>query len=217
MMARSTGMRGFALLHVAALAGALGCAQGTADKAPEPNTAIEPFSHAAAPDDVVHSTFIDFGGKVAIVGWSASPSGEAAPASAVKLTLYWKRTGELEPGWGIFTHLEDGRGKQLMNLDQESPFRKALVGNPGGVEMMDLGRVYTDELTFQMPKAGDLTPRVMLAVGVWNIDWYKNHDQYAIRLPVVSGPSNGHGSAIVTYFDTGVPWQTRVVRLDQRK
>jgi len=46
-----------------------------------------------------------------------------------------------------------------------------------------------------MPKADVLTPRVTIVVGVWN-------DQ--MRLPVVSGTTDGHDAAVITNLSTGV-------------
>jgi hypothetical protein len=189
MMALS--MQGLAATLV--LAGVLGCAP--AGKHPEPNAGLAPFVHDRLPDDVGHPTFIDFGGKVHLVGYDVSPEGVAPPGKSVNLKLYWQRSGDLQPGWSLFTHLEDDLGRQVRNFDREGPFRAALGAKPEGLSELAHGRIYSDEQTFEMPKAEDLTPRVAVVVGVWSNE---------MRLPVMSGSSNGHDAAIVTHFSTGV-------------
>jgi hypothetical protein len=175
------------------LAGVLGCAP--ASKQAEPNASLAPYAHDRLADDVQHPTFVDFGGKVHLVGYDVSPEGVAAPGKQVTLKLYWQRSGDLQPGWGLFTHLEDDLGRQVRNFDREGAFRKELGAKPDGLSQLELGRFYTDELGFEMPKAEDLTPRVTVVVGVWSGE---------MRLPVLSGSSNGHDAAIITHFSTGV-------------
>jgi hypothetical protein len=191
MMARS--IHSASMAAALALASTLGCAP--ADKSASAGAELTPFAHERLGDDVPHPTFIDFGGKVQIVGYDVSTEDSAGPGASVHVKLYWRRTGDLDAGWGLFTHLEDDQGRQIANLDREGPFRKALGDKPEGLSLLELGKVYTDEQAFQMPKAEDLTPRVTLVVGVWN-------DQ--MRLSVVSGESNGHDASIITHFVTGV-------------
>ena len=154
------------------------------------------FAHERLPEDVKHTTFVDFGSKVELVGYEVSPEDGAKPGDSVKMTLYWKRTGQLEPGWRLFTHVDDDQGRQIINFDREGPFRSALGAKESGLSILELGKVYKDEQTFAVPKADVVTPKITIVVGVWN---------EAMRLPVVSGPSDGHAAAIVTHLSTGVP------------
>ena len=172
---------------------AFGCAP--ADKPEEAAAKVAPFAHEGLPAEG-HATFVDFGGKVQLVGFDVSPDLEASPGTTVKAKLYWRRTNALEPGWSLFTHLEDDRGQNIANLDKQGPFRTALATVPEGLSQLELGKVYTDEQTFQIPEPNAVTPRVTLVVGVW---------RDTLRLPVVSGQSNGHDAAILTHFLTGVP------------
>lgn len=153
------------------------------------------FSHERLPEDVKHRTLVDFGSKVELVGYDVSPEGDAKPGTSLHVTLYWQRTGDLEPGWGLFTHLEDERGRQIGNFDREGAFRGALSGKPSGLARLELGKVYTDEQNVTVPKEDLLTPNITLVVGVWNDN---------MRLPIVSGPTDGHEAAIIAHFATGV-------------
>ena len=154
------------------------------------------FAHGSLPEEVKNRTLVDFGSKVELVGYDVSPEGTARPGTALHLTLYWKRSGDLGPGWGLFTHLEDERGRQIGNFDREGAFRGAVSGKPSGLARLDLGKVYTDEQNVTVPKEDLLTPSITLVVGVWNDD---------MRLPIVSGPTDGHDAAIIAHFATGVP------------
>jgi hypothetical protein len=141
-------------------------------------------------------TFIDFGGKIQVVAYSVSPTGKVGPGESIDLTLYWKPVAALGPGWNFFTHIESDSGKQLGNYDSEGALRGWLKGKmPDGLGLLEVGRIYVDEQKIQMPKADGLTPSVGLVVGVWN-------DQ--MRLPVVSGASNGHDAGVVAHFSTGL-------------
>jgi hypothetical protein len=169
------------------------CAPAAKQEAPADLAA---FALERLPDDVKNPTFIDFGSKVQLVGYDVSPQDSAKPGDSVKMTLYWKRTGPLQPGWRLFTHVDDDRGRQISNFDREGAFRSALGAKESGLSILELGKIYTDEQTFAVPKADVVTPKITIVVGVWN---------EAMRLPVVSGPSDGHAAAIVTHLSTGVP------------
>jgi len=175
-----------------ALASTGACAPTAKQEAPADLAA---FAHERLADDVKHTTFVDFGSKVQLVGYEVSPEDTARPGESVKMTLYWKRTGQLEPGWRLFTHIDDDKGRQLSNFDREGAFRTALGSKESGLSVLELGKVYTDEQTFAVPKADVVTPKITIVVGVWND---------AMRLPVVSGPSDGHAAAIVSHISTGV-------------
>jgi hypothetical protein len=161
-----------------------------------PSADLAAFAHERLADDVKHTTFVDFGSKVALVGYDVSPDGAARPGDTVRLTLYWRRTGRIEAGWGLFTHLEDERGRQISNFDREGGFRGALSKVEGGLAGLELGKVYADEQTLTVPKPDTVTPKISIVVGVWN-------DQ--MRLPIISGPTNGHDAALVGHLATGVP------------
>lgn len=165
------------------------CAPG----APPKEGAEELASHAvAALPDTVRRTFFDFGGKLHLVAYELSKQGSASPGEAVTLKLYWKRVAPLGEGWNLFTHIEDQRGRQLWNFDRDGSFRAALNKSPAGLSALELGKVYVDEQSLTMPKAEQLAPSIRLIVGAWN------HD---MRLPLVSGVSNGHEAAVLAHFD----------------
>jgi len=183
----------------------LGC---TAEPKPTEHTAIDPAieSHVldSIPTDLPNPTFIDFEGKVRLIGYRVEPA-LAAPGSSMKLTLYWHAVSPLGPGWSLFSHVLDDTGAQIQNVDNEGPLRK-LVQSPSGDEHQTLppsawkpGKVYVDEQEFQL-KSDMTCPEVTLAVGVWRGN---------SRLAVISGASDGTNRGIVAHLKTGVVRQQR--------
>jgi hypothetical protein len=164
------------------------------------------FAHDRVGDEVKHTTLVDFGSKVQLVAYDISPDGTARPGDSIHLTLYWKRSGRLDPGWGLFTHLEDEQGRQISNFDREGGFRGAIAGKPDGLARLEAEKIYTDEQNLTVPKGDAVTPNIALVVGVWND---------SMRLPVVSGQSDGHDAAIISHFATGVP--RRALALTDKK
>src|SRR5258708_22583412 len=69
-------------------------------------------SEVVALPDTARRTFVDFGGKVHLVGVALSPE-SGGPGDSLRLDLYWKAASRLPAGWSLFTHLEDDSGHQL--------------------------------------------------------------------------------------------------------
>src|SRR5689334_22689713 len=126
------------LLVSSLLAFAPACAP--AEKQPAASD-LAAFAHERLPENVKHPTFIDFGSKVALVGYDISPEDTARPGEPVRLSLYWRRSGRLDPGWALFTHIEDDRGRQISNFDRAGDFRSALGGKQEGLAALELGKV----------------------------------------------------------------------------
>ncbi|HVR21081.1 MAG TPA: hypothetical protein VMS65_15320, partial [Polyangiaceae bacterium] len=73
-----------------ALLGALVFACASPPSSDGEKAEFQKFALSAVPTDVKHPTFVDFGGKVQLVGWEMSPGGVAAPGSTISLKLYWQ-------------------------------------------------------------------------------------------------------------------------------
>jgi hypothetical protein len=185
-------------LVVGMFAAVLGCAaeQEKTDEEPLP-AALDSHVLDAVPADIENRTFIDFEGKVHIVGWSIEPKGVVRPGDSVKLTIYWRLAAKLGKNWKLFTHLVDGNGKRLGggNLDNVGPLRQG-SGEDQALppSKWQLGKVYVDTQEFQIPRDAR-TPLVSITVGVWK-------DQY--RLDVISGPHDTEKRAIIATVPTGV-------------
>lgn len=189
---------------------ALGCGSpGKAGTGTEPTKELDPSLQAFVldklPKTVQHETYLDFGGKVQLLGYDVSPSDVAPPGSKISLTLYWQRTGSLDKGWKLFTHILDARGRQIAQYDDAGPLRKASGdGNQAlGPSDWKVGKIYVDELSFEVPRylmRGDekvplRTSEITLAVGVW---------KDMVRLDVLGGNSDAHRRGFVTNLKTGL-------------
>ena len=205
---------------------ALGLACSACQAAPAPaalgtpDPALAQYILSDVPSDLPNRSYLDFGGKVRLVGYAIEPKGVAVPGSHVKLTLYWQSLSPLGPGWGLFTHLiVPGQPHRL--LDNSGPLRK-LVPSDGGGERQALGpgswergKVYVDPLEFDIPMNARV-PEVTVVAGVWRdalrvIKEGEPEDPKlalpSLRLPVLSGPVDDMQRGIVVHISTGLPEQ----------
>jgi hypothetical protein len=185
-----------------------GCAVERETTAEEPLPA-ELDSHVldAVPADIQNRTFIDFEGKVHIIGTAIEPQGVVRPGETVKLTIYWMPVSKLEPGWRLFTHLTDVRGQRIgrENYDNIGPLRQ-----PSGEDQAlppsrwKLGKVYVDTQELVIPREV-WSPTLSITVGIWK----GGH-----RLDVISGPHDRERRAIIATIPTGVvpPKPARAVK-----
>src|SRR5690606_12073346 len=137
---------------------------------------------------------VNFDDKITLLGVKVEPGLEVAPGKRVKLTMYWRADKALDqPEWKLFTHVLDGSGDRLMNIDNVGPLRSG--GNhtqawPPG--RWAAGKVYVDTQTFTVPKKLK-SSKLQVVTGVW-----KGRD----RLPLRSGPSAGDDRALVATLTT---------------
>ena len=90
----------------------VGCAKRGKGGVKVDKEAVKEFILDDVPADAkVHKTDVNFEDKVHLIAWSAEPE-MAAPGSTVRFTLYWKKTGDLDPGWKLFTHVTTDDVKQ---------------------------------------------------------------------------------------------------------
>jgi hypothetical protein len=210
----------FAACSVLLTLTASGCAN--TGKKPEqaqaaaPDPALESHVLDSVPSDIENRTFVDFEGKVHLIGYDLEPKTAVTPGSRFKLTLYWRSVAPLGPEWGLFTHLLDGSGRKFGNTDNEGPLRR-LKASPDGEQVQTLppsawtpGKIYVDEQDIEVPREVD-TPELTIAVGVWRVQRFimQTPDggidlQNSLRLAVTSGASDGKQRAIVTHVKTGL-------------
>lgn len=179
-----------------------------------PDPALEAHALESVPTDIAHRTYVDFEGKVQLIGYALDPEDAAGPGKRMKLTLYWQSSAPLGPGWSLFTHVLDNEGRQIKNADNDGPLRK-LVPSGGDKQRQALppslwvpGKIYVDENEFDLPadlKASEIT----LAVGIWREDKRRLADgglEFLThsRLAIISGPSDGNDRAIVAHVKTAV-------------
>jgi hypothetical protein len=214
------GRLGLSLLPLLLL-GAAGCSK-TADTSEGRSQAVtDPALEAkvldSVPSDIENRTFVDFEGKVHLIGYAIAPKDEiVSPGSKLKLTLYWRSVAPLGSEWALFTHLIDGAGNKFGNTDNEGPLRRLKMGSEGR-EVQALppsawipGKIYVDEQEFEIPRDVNV-PELTIATGIWREQLLRMQTgdggvdlQNAMRLAIISGPSDGKQRAIVTHVKTGI-------------
>jgi hypothetical protein len=185
-------------LLLAGLLGALAAGCGKAPVKQEPEK-VDPALQAnvldAVPSDIQHRLFIDFGGKVHLLGYNIEPKGVVAPGHKVKLTMFWQPISRLGPGWKLFTHILDASGRLVANDDNDGPLR-TLHDNHQALppSKWQRGKVYVDEQEIEVPAKIE-SPEIIVTVGIW---------RGSTRLDVLSGLSDGKHRGIIAHIKTGL-------------
>lgn len=169
----------FAVVSPLVLALALGAAAGGCAKrggkglTKAEKEALKEFILDDVPADVPHKVDVNFDDKVHILGWKAEPE-MAAPGSTVHFTVYWKKTGDLDNGWMLFTHVTTDNVKEPKgNLDCVGPLRQEKAQNCTaqlfGPSEWEKGKVIKDTFDFTVPNDVQWTAYRFL-FGVWKGD-----------------------------------------------
>jgi hypothetical protein len=225
-------MRHFAYGLMGALF-ALGCSRKSVTEPAEIESGLHQYILTEVPADIENRTFIDFDGKVHLVGYDISPPDVTPPGKPIDVTFYWRSISPLGPDWRLFTHILEG--DKMANFDYAGPLRDLKPGPDGqprpalGPSRWESGKVYVDKQNFQMPtclrqvveKGVDCvdiaSPEVTLAVGVWKEtvvtprqtaasadEDQAKPERLHLRLEVLSGKSDGQNRAIVKHLRTGI-------------
>src|SRR5688572_17540719 len=90
----------------------------------EPPAEVKEHVVDKVPDSITPLN-VNFADKITLLGVQVEPGLEVSPGKRVKLTMYWRADKALEEqGWGLFTHVFDGSGDRLMNIDNVGPLRQ---------------------------------------------------------------------------------------------
>ncbi|HEX3595271.1 MAG TPA: carbohydrate-binding family 9-like protein [Polyangiaceae bacterium] len=189
-----------------------GCVGGSKDEpAADQTEALKAYILDKEPADVGTKIGINYDNKITLVGSKVEPAGTVHLGDRVKVTMYWKVDKEIgEAGWKLFTHVIDGSGERILNIDNVGPLRH---GN-GKTQALPpsswkAGKVYVDEQEFAVPKKVK-TATIQLTTGIW-------HGEE--RLPIVAGPHehDNRGIAATIHVQNGgggePPPSTRVPEL----
>lgn len=155
------------------------CVGGSDGPTPDQTEALKAFVLDKEPGDMTRVD-INYDGKITLMGVKVEPKGEIKAGGHVKVTMYWKVTKELgEQGWRLFTHVLDGSGERILNIDNVGPIRR-IVGQDQALppSAWKVGKIYQDEQEFAVPKKMR-TNTLQVVVGIWRADE---------RLPILSGP-----------------------------
>jgi hypothetical protein len=178
---------------------AAGCASPGESSKPDPSIADHVLT--SVPADVQNRTLVDFGGAVHLVGWDLEPKDRAAPESKLKLKLYWRSVKRLSDGWRLFTHLGAPGLEKPYSYDDKGALRQKLQPSAWVP-----GMIYVDEQEITVP---DLTePEITLSVGLHReavqVVGKEIDGLTGLRLPILSGLSDGKDRALIARLPTGV-------------
>jgi Carbohydrate family 9 binding domain-like len=185
----------FALLTGIALTGCVGGSSDTQSSSPaEDKARLKAYVLPKAPDQMPIKLNINFDGKVTLLGAKVEPSGVVRPGGHVKVTMYWRSDKKLDDGWNLFTHVLDGSGERILNIDNVGPLREWKGDRQAlAPSLWDPGKVYVDEQDFTVPPTVK-TNKVQFTTGIW-------HDND--RLKIVSGAADRENRGIVANISTG--------------
>ncbi|HEY3497406.1 MAG TPA: carbohydrate-binding family 9-like protein [Polyangiaceae bacterium] len=136
--------------------------------------------------------------KMELLGFKLEPKGTLKVGQKVKLILYWRPKAKITPGYILLTHLLDGSGERLSNLDNNGPLRKGEKYRPAyPPHAWEPGKVYVDELSFEIPKKLK-TDRMQIVAGM-----VKGNSKN--RLPITAGKKDSENRAFVTSVSVTLP------------
>jgi hypothetical protein len=178
------------LLTLVGCAAPAGSDQGDA---PSDRSALD-----SLPKDVGERSRVDFGGAVELLGWDVDPKTDARPGSSVHVRLYWRALKRLSSGWRFTTELT------APQVDQA-------VAQAGGSRLdpseLVPGKIYVDEHDISVPQdivAPGLSLVVSLSRDAVQVEGQEIEGLSGLRLPVLSGLTDGRQRAIVARLATGV-------------
>jgi hypothetical protein len=169
-----------------------GCFSDEAPKA-EPPDDLQKYMVDKVPEKATVLN-VNFDDKVTLAAVEIEPGLDVTPGKRVKVTMYWKVDKALDdPEWKLFTHVLDGSGDRLMNIDNVGPLRhlkrNGQTWPPGSWEA---GKIYVDSQSFTMPRKVK-SSKVQIVTGIW-----KGRE----RLPIKAGPVLTENRALVATLTT---------------
>jgi hypothetical protein len=164
----------------------------------QPDRPADRFALEALPADIAERTRIDFGGAIELLGWDVEPKRDARPGSNVHVRLYWRAVKRLSPGWNFTT--------ELLAPEAEQAVARGSGTRPDPSQLVP-GTIYLDEHDITVPR--DITgPTLSLVVSLGRDAVQVEGDEVeglsALRLPVLSGLTDGRQRAILARLATGV-------------
>jgi hypothetical protein len=172
-----------------------GCVGGSDAPSADDKRKLAAYELSAPPAQLPLRLNTDFDGKVVLVGAKVEPRGVVRPGQKLKLTMYWQPKANLGDGWNLFTHILDGSGERILNLDNVGALRETRgAGQLLGPSAWTVGKVYADEQEFTLPSEVK-TGRIQVAAGLWRSN---------LRLPIKSGAHDRENRAIVAEIQTGL-------------
>jgi hypothetical protein len=198
-------------LVLAAVSGAAAsCVNGSAEVTVQEKQRLQAYILEQPPKDIPHKLNINYADQVVLLGYQRTPAGPVSRGQRVKLTLYWQCKAPVGDGWNLFTHVLDGSGERILNIDNVGPLREWRETRQAlWPTAWTPGKVYVDEQEFTVPVTVR-TQSIQVVTGLW---------RGQERLAILSGPKDREKRGIVADIPlSGAgrperPRSTRVPRL----
>jgi hypothetical protein len=171
------------------------CVGGSTDTSEKDKERLKAYVLDKAPEEIPNKLNINFDDQVTLIGQRIEPAGVVRPGQKVKLTMYWRADKKVADGWNLFTHVLDGSGDRILNIDNVGPLREWRETRQAlPPPLWEPGKTYVDEQEFILP--GNVkTDKIQVVVGIW-----KDSD----RLKIKAGPRDRENRGIVANIPTGV-------------
>jgi hypothetical protein len=166
---------------------------------------------ARLPADVEQRGRVDFGGAVELLAFEVEPKGTATPGSTVRARLYFRSNKRLSEEWQIFPELRDPSASE--------PVAEATGGaSPGDWAP---GNIYLEERELRVP-ADTSVPVLSLVLGFRRdpiqVEGREVEGLSTLRLPVLSGLTDGEQRAVLSRLSTGVrPGEKRQEKMKKKR
>ncbi len=169
-----------------------GCVGGSGEVTQQDKQRLKAYILEQAPTTIPRKLDINFDNKVTLLGCRVEPRGPVEPGQRVKLTMYWMSKETLGDGWNLFTHILDGSGERILNIDNVGPLREwRQTRQILWPTAWQPGKVYVDEQQFSIP-SNVRTKRVQVVTGIWKGN---------ARLKILAGRKDRENRAIVADLD----------------
>jgi len=188
---------------------AFACAAPPSTESEKVDPSFQKYVLSAVPADVPNPTFVDFGGKLHLVGYEVSPATTAAPGSTVSVKLYWRSVKKVPLCYRLTTRLTAPNGT-IHEFDDVGPLRESSETDRGKVPRFPPsawtpGMIYVDEQSLTVPNTD--APVLDLTVGVscpsYTMNEGKLEKASEFKLGVLSGVSDGKEGAFLARLVTG--------------
>jgi hypothetical protein len=156
------------------------------------------FALESLPADISERSRIDFGGAIELLGWDLEPKRDARPGTNVHVRLYWRAVKRLSPGWNFTT--------ELLSPQMAEAVARGTGTRPDPSQLVP-GTIYLDEHDIKVPEdvtAPTLSLVVSLGRDAVQVQGQEVEGLSAVRLPVLSGLTDGRQRAILSRLATGV-------------
>jgi Carbohydrate family 9 binding domain-like len=171
------------------------CVGGSSDVSKQEKERLKAYILDKVPPNIPIKLNVNYDNKVTLIGARVEPAGTLRPGQQVKVTMYWRSDKKLPDGWNLFTHILDGSGERIMNIDNVGPLREWHDSHQVlWPSAWTPGKIYVDEQTFNVPSKLK-TNKIQLVTGIW-----KGND----RLKTLSGPHDSQNRGIVVNLTTTV-------------